>query len=75
MLTREEIEEWNGKTKLIVVDTMQFFEIEVPVDTDEEEYLQSQDCKDQCAELIRTGMTELNLERVLENKDASGYWT
>lgn len=74
MLTREEIEEWESKTKLLVVDTIQFFEIEIPADMDEKEYLNSEECRKQCADRILNQTTDLQIDRVIDEKDENGEW-
>lgn len=79
MITGEDIdrmieEEKNQKTKLLVIDTMQFFEIEVPMDVDPDWFLSTQACADICADKIKGGMTDLNLDRVITEKDEHGEW-
>lgn len=64
------------KKKLIVIETAQFFEIEVPADTDEKVYVESDECRNICADKIACGMTDLTVERVLTRYDpTSEQWT
>lgn len=51
-------------TQLLIIDTMQFFEIEVPVDVDPEEFVASSECYQICAGKILSGTTDLKLERI-----------
>lgn len=55
--------------KTLVIETLQFFEIDVPDDTDAESYLDTLECREICADKILSGVTELKLERV-ENHDS-----
>lgn len=69
MLTGEDIrrleeEEAAKPKKLLIIDTMQFFEIEIPVDLDAEHYVDSDECREICAEKILSQMTDLKLERI-----------
>ena len=72
MITGEDIAELErnkvGK-KLIVIETMQFFEIEVPITQDVDEFMESEECRKHCASLIEFGFTDLTVDRVLENYD------
>jgi len=79
MLTGEDIQrcmdEHNDTPKqLVVIDTMQFFEIEIPADVDPEDFLDSDACRKECADRIINQTTDLNIDRVLKTKDAHGGW-
>lgn len=61
--------------KLIVIETQQFFEIEVPMDIDAEEFLLTDECKRQCADKILSGLTDLNVEDILYWDQTNEEWT
>jgi len=71
MITGEDInrcydeQEKVGK-QLMVIDTMQYFEISIPKDIDPEEYLNSDECKQECAALILNQTTDLKIHRVYQ---------
>lgn len=73
MITGEDInhciEEKQGM-KLVVVDTMQFFEFEIPLDQDPEEFINSKECRAECAALILNQTTDLTLDRVYTKYDS-----
>lgn len=52
------------KTKRLIIDTAQFFEIEIPEHIDPDWYINTQECRDECADRIKSGFTDLNLERI-----------
>ena len=60
--------------KLIVIDTMQFFEIEVEDDVDPEDFVQSDACRAECADRIRNGTTDLDINQIAYTKDANDIW-
>ena len=61
--------------KLLVIETQQFFEIEVPMDTDPEEYLLTDECKQACADKIISGTTDLTIEDILYWDKTKEEWT
>jgi len=70
MITGEDIErfrqmEEDAPKKLLVIDTQQFFEIEIPADIDPEEFLDSDECRQICADRILDQTTDLNIDRVV----------
>lgn len=74
-IKRLEDEAKEVKSKLVVIDTMQFFEIEIAADLDAEEFINSELCRQECAERILNQTTDLKLDRVLKEKDEHGGWT
>lgn len=57
MITSEDIErfrqmEADSPKKLLVIDTQQFFEIEIPADLDPDDFLNSDECRQICADRI-----------------------
>ena len=57
MITGEDIQRCEDEkqgVKLVVVDTQQFFEFEIPVHLDAENYINSAECRALCAALILT---------------------
>ncbi|AWY09369.1 hypothetical protein vBRpoPV13_12 [Ruegeria phage vB_RpoP-V13] len=80
MITGEDIERCKEEaanaagTKLMVIDTMQFFEIEIPADMDEDEFLNSDECRKECADRILNQTTDLQIDRVIDEKDENGEW-
>lgn len=81
MLTGDDIrrleEEHNAvPQKLVVIETMQYFEIEIPADMDTDQFIASEDCRKQCADKILSQTTDLTLERVFTNyNEVTGEWT
>ena len=80
MITAEDIErfrqmEETTPKKLVVVETQQYFEIEIPADMDADEFVQSAECRTICAEKISSGLTDLMVDRVLTKQDVQGLWT
>lgn len=72
MITNEDIEAFRDSKKdkkLVVVETMQFFEFEIPVDQDPEEFIDSKECRAECAARIINQTTNLTLERVYTHYD------
>lgn len=79
MITGEDIdrciEEKQG-IKLVVVDTQQFFEFEIPQDQDAEEFVNSAECRANCAALILNETTDLTIDRVYNRWDLiNEEWT
>ena len=79
MLTGEDIqrcfdEHDNTPKQLVVIETMQFFEIEIPADIDPEDFIQTAECREICAEKITSQMTDLEVQAVAKTKDANGNW-
>lgn len=74
-IRRLEDEAKQVKSKLVVIDTMQFFEIEIAADVDVDEFLDSELCRRECAERILNETTDLKVDRVLKEKDEHGGWT
>lgn len=60
--------------KLLVIDTMQFFEFEVEDHIDSQEFLTSDECRNECAERILNCTTDLTLKQIATTKDANGIW-
>lgn len=60
--------------KLLVIDTMQYFEIEVEDHIDPEDYIYSDECRAICADRIRNQTTDLDINQVAFTKDADGHW-
>ena len=52
------------QTKVLVIDTFGFFEIEIPVEIDVNWYIRSEECRKICAEAILSHVNSLTLERV-----------
>lgn len=79
MITGEDIDrciEEKQDKKLVVVDTMQFFEFEIPADQDPEEFINSTECRAECAALILNQTTDLTLDRVYTKYDTvNEEWT
>jgi hypothetical protein len=65
-IRRLEEEQAKISKKLVVVDTMQFFEIEIPADLDAEFYVDSEACRKICADKILSQMTDLKLDRTMK---------
>ncbi|CBW47005.1 hypothetical protein [Roseovarius sp. 217 phage 1] len=65
-IRRLEEEAANKPKKLLIIDTMQFFEIEIPEDVDPESFLDSDLCRQVCADKILSGMTDLEINRVMK---------
>ena len=62
--------------KLLVIETQQYFEIEVPVDVDPTDYVNSEQCRKICAARILDQTTDLVLQEILTTYDPeSEYWT
>jgi len=61
--------------KLIVIETQQFFEIEIPKDIDPEAYLLTDECKRECADKILSGLTDLTIEDILYWDKTKEEWT
>lgn len=79
MITGEDIrrledEEKNQKTKLVVIDTMQFFEIEIAADVDAEAFVDSELCRQYCAQRILNQTIDLKIDRVGTEKDEDDNW-
>ncbi|ANJ20757.1 hypothetical protein HYO99_gp23 [Roseobacter phage RD-1410W1-01] len=79
MLTGEDIDRMREEaasqpTKLVVIDTQQFFEIEIPADVDPEFFVNSETCRKECAERILNQTTDLNVDRVLTTQKPDGSW-
>lgn len=73
MITQEDIDRLEEEAaqvpkQLLIIDTMQFFEIEIPKDQDPEKFVDSDICRQICADKILGGMTDLKLERTEESK-------
>ena len=70
-----EMEEDTPK-KLLVIDTMQFFEIEIPEDMDAEEFVNSEECRKICADKILDQTTDLKFEdQLLEFNEETETWS
>lgn len=78
MLTGEDIRRLEDEAakvakKLVVIDTMQFFEIEIPEDVDPETLLDSDECRQECADRILNQTTDLKLDRILRPNQNGDY--
>jgi len=67
MITQEDIDrfrEMEAKIpkKLLFIDTIQFFKIEISADLDSEYYLQSEECRKKCADHILSQVTDLRID-------------
>ncbi len=72
MITGEDINRCKDEkqgVKLVVVDTMQFFEFEIPEGMDPEEFVNSDKCRAECAALILNQTTDLTIDRVCTQYD------
>ncbi|UAT28856.1 hypothetical protein PP753_gp17 [Dinoroseobacter phage vB_DshP-R7L] len=75
-IRRLEEEEAKKKKKLVIIDTMQFFEIEIPEDVDADAFVNSDLCRQVCADKILGGTTDLSIDRVLTNfNPTTKEWT
>lgn len=79
MITGEDIERLEEeaaqvKTQLVVIDTQQFFEFEIPADMDPEEFVDSEYCRFESARRIINQTTDLTIDRVITEKDDDGEW-
>ena len=52
------------QTKVLVIDTLEFFEIEVPIRVNPNSYLHSEECRKICAEAILSQTANLVIERI-----------
>lgn len=78
MITQEDIErfrqmEEDAPKQLLFIDTQQLFEIEIPADMNAEEFLNSDECREICADRIKDQTTDLNLDRVATTM-TDGVW-
>lgn len=78
MITGEDInrciEEKQG-LKLVIVDTGRFFEFEIPVGQDAEEFVNSAECRAECAARILNQTTDLMINcEFTEFDEVNGYW-
>lgn len=72
MITGEDIrccEEEKQGLKLVVIDTQQFFEFEIPADKDPDEFLNSDTCRMECVMRIMNQTTDLTIDRVCTQYD------
>jgi len=74
MITGEDIERCEEEQdkvskQLVVIDNMQFFELEIPADQDPYEFLNSQECREECAARILNHTTDLTIDRVYTRYD------
>lgn len=72
MITKEDIDRCKDEKqglKLVVVDTMQFFEFEIPERMDPEEFVDSAECRNKCAALILNQTTDLTIDRICTKYD------
>ena len=80
MITGEDIQRLEDEAakvskKLLIIETQQFFEIEVPQDIDPEEFVFTDECKQECANKILSGLTDLTVEDVLYWDKTKKEWT
>lgn len=72
MITIEDINRCKDEKqnlKLVVVETTQFFEFEIPANQDPEEFVNSTDCLLKCAAQILNQTVELTVDRVCTEYD------
>jgi len=72
MITEEDIQRCKDEkqgVKLVVVDTMQFFEFEIPENMDPEEFVNSDACRVECAMRIMNQTNDLTIDRVCTQYD------
>lgn len=72
MITGEDIQRCKDEKQglqLVVIDTQQFFEFEIPADQDPEDFLNSDSCRMECAMRIMNQTTDLNIDRVMTKYD------
>ena len=79
MITAEDIErfrqmEEDSPKKLLVIDVMQFFEIEIPADINEADFIESEKCRKICADKILDQTIDLSIDRIATTKDKDGIW-
>lgn len=78
MLTGEDIQRLEDEAnkqpkKLLIIDTQQFFEIEIPEDVDAEWFLNSDECRQKCADRILNQTTDLKLDQILDPNQNGDY--
>jgi len=61
--------------KLLIIETQQFFEIEVPQDINTEAFVLTNECKQECANKILSGLTDLTVEDILYWDQTKEEWT
>lgn len=72
MITGEDIDRCRQEKqgmKLVVVNTAQYFEFEIPATMDVEEFINSDECRAKCAVSILNQTTDLELDRVYTQYD------
>lgn len=72
MITEEDVQRCKDEkqgVKLVVIDTQQLFEFELPASQDLEEFLVSEKCRKECAELILNQTTDLIIHRIYTKWD------
>ena len=75
-IRRLEEEQEKAAKQLVVIDTQQFFELEIPLDMDPEEFLNSDECREECAARIINQTTDLNIDRIYKKWDPdTEEWT
>ena len=75
-IRRLEEEATRVSKKLLIIETQQFFEIEVPTNINPHKYVETDECKKICADKILSGITDLYVERVYtEYNEVTGEWT
>lgn len=79
MITSEDIErfrqmEKDAPKKLVVIEIQQFFKIEIPADVDPKEFVDTDECRQICADKILDQTVDLVVESVGTEKDKNGIW-
>ena len=74
MITQEDIDRLEEEAaqvprQTIIIDTMQFFEIEIPADQDPQKFIDSDICRQICADKVLRGVTDLKLETVIKEEE------
>lgn len=72
MITGEDIDRCKDEKQglqLVVIDVSQYFEFEIPVGDDPEEFVNSHACRFECALQIMNQTTDLSIDRVLKQYD------
>ena len=68
LFPREKKETVAKTTKMLIINTVQYFEIEVPIDADPYDYIDTEECRKICANSLLSQRTSLMLERVEEGE-------
>ena len=55
-----------SKAVRLAADTLQFFEVDIPKDMTPEDFIETDEFRKACADLIISGMIEFRLERLFD---------